>query len=136
VQPYQPTTGLPRLALLQRFSNADKHRLLHVAATGLTEPPKIEVSRAFPMVVHSLTYVPIGQPITNGSEVARFKAADTFPTAIHLPGNRIDLPSSKLSGNFQVNATIVFGEAGKEDTQAKEFRRLYEDIVGLVKQFE
>jgi hypothetical protein len=37
-QPYQPT-GLQRLSTLERFSNADKHRLIHAAVSNLIDAP-------------------------------------------------------------------------------------------------
>ena len=136
LQPYQPNTGMKRLELLRRFSNQDKHRLIHSAATHLTDEPVINVSRSFPMVVYSATSLSTGQPITSGSEVARFKATDTSPTSLHLPGGRIAFPASKLAGMIAVNATIVFGEAGKENTPVREFRHLHDDLAGLITQFE
>ncbi len=36
LQPYEPATGLPRLLTLRRFSNTDKHRLIHAARATLT----------------------------------------------------------------------------------------------------
>src|SRR5205807_881196 len=47
-QPYVPTTGKPSLVTLQRFSNADKHRLIHASVTWLTEAPEITMEIVFP----------------------------------------------------------------------------------------
>jgi hypothetical protein len=71
VQPCQPA-GLGRLALLERFSNNDKHRLIHAAVTSLTDQPQITVQWAIPTTVISVDYRP-GKPIRDGDKLARFK---------------------------------------------------------------
>jgi hypothetical protein len=47
-QPYQPT-GLQRLSTLERFSNADKHRLIHAAVSNLIDAPQIAFARIVPI---------------------------------------------------------------------------------------
>jgi hypothetical protein len=66
-QPYMPNTGLPRLNLLQRFSNNDKHRLIHAAVTNITGPPQITVQWAIPTTILSVDYRP-GEPVRDDDE--------------------------------------------------------------------
>jgi hypothetical protein len=70
VQPYQPK-GLERLSRLERFSNADKHRLIHAAVSNLIDVPQIAFARIVPIEISNIRYPQPGEPVRDGTEVAR-----------------------------------------------------------------
>ena len=70
-QPNTPTTGKPSLATLQRFSNADKHRLIHAAATWVTAAPEIAIEMVYPLDLKRVTHSQPGTPIGKRTEIAR-----------------------------------------------------------------
>jgi hypothetical protein len=133
VQPYKPT-GVARLSVLERFSNADKHRLIHAAVANMIAKPEIVAYRAIPMPVTQVTYLPEGVPMAEGTEVARFKT-NLWMTTRRMPDGSIDVPDSTLEVSAGLQAAMVFGERGKEDTRLKEFRSMLEDVRAVVARF-
>lgn len=132
VQPYQPA-GLGRLALLERFSNNDKHRLIHAAVTSLTDQPQITVQWAIPTTVISVDYRP-GKPIRDGDELARFKP--NVYTGIRIrPEGLVEITDAEMRASAGFKCTTVFGEPGNEDTRLGDFRETLKDIRQLVSQF-
>lgn len=131
VQPYQPA-GLGRLALLERFSNNDKHRLIHAAVTSLTDQPQITVQWAIPTTVISVDYRP-GKPIRDGDKLARFKP--NVYTGIRMAGGPGRDHRCRDASRAGFKCTTVFGEPGNEDTRLGDFRETLKDIRQLVSQF-
>jgi hypothetical protein len=124
VQPYQPA-GLGRLALLERFSNNDKHRLIH-AVTSLTDQPQITVQWAILTTVISADYRP-GKPIRDGDELARFKP--NVYTGIRIrPEGLVEITDAEMRASAGFKCTTVFGEPGNEDTRLGDFRETLNDI--------
>jgi hypothetical protein len=132
VQPYQPVTGLPRLKTLRRFSNTDKHRLIHAARASITGTPQITVFVTIPSVISDLRAPKPGTTVEDGTEVARFRSY----TKLDLPKSVSGGYGMPLNAEMNVDAkfptTVVFGEPGSEDTRAKEFRLLIEDAREIV----
>jgi hypothetical protein len=119
VQPYQPA-GLGRLALLERFSNNDKHRLIHAAVTSLTDQPLITVQWAILTTVISVDYRP-GKPIRDGDELARFKP--NVYTGIRIrPEGLVEITDAEMRASAGFKCTTVFGEPANEDTRLGDFR--------------
>ena len=132
-QPYMPNTGLPRLSLLQRFSNNDKHRLIHAAVTSLTDQPLITVQWAIPTTVISVDYRP-GKPIRDGDELARFKP-NVYTGIRTRPDGLVELTDAEMRASAGFNCTTVFGEPGNEDTRLGDFRETLKNIRQLISQF-
>lgn len=126
LQPYTPTTGKPSLLTLQRFSNTDKHRLIHAAATWMTEAPQIDVRLTFPFPLRSVTHHPPGTPLGKSTEIAR---------AVPGPGIRVDSPDREVDVHANLKFTTVFGEPGKEDTRIRDFRECLADAREIVESF-
>jgi hypothetical protein len=132
-QPYMPNTGLPGLTVLQRFSNNDKHRLIHAAVTSLTDQPEITVQWAIPTTVLSVDYRP-GKPIRDGDELARYKP--NVYTGIRIrPDGLVEITDAEMRTNAGFKCTTVFGEPGNEDTRLGDFRETLKDIRQLVNRF-
>jgi hypothetical protein len=133
VQPYQQSTGMQRLSLLERFSNNDKHRLIHAAVTSLTDQPQITVQWAIPTTVLSVDYRP-GKPIRDGDELARFKP--NVYTGIRVrPDGVVEITDAEMRASAGFKCTTVFGEPGNEDTRLGDFRETLKDIRQLVNRF-
>jgi hypothetical protein len=127
LQPYQPSTGKPSLFVLQRFSNADKHRLIHVSATWVTQTPKITMKLAFPLTIDNVIHDPPGTPLGKRTEIAR-----VYPRLTIYP----DSPDREMQVSAEVKLTTVFGdEPGKEDTRVREFRACIKDARAIIESF-
>jgi hypothetical protein len=74
LQPYQPSTGLPTLAMIRDFSNADKHKLIHAALRNLTAKPRLSANITIPANIREVIYQNPGTPLEDGTEVARYRA--------------------------------------------------------------
>jgi hypothetical protein len=125
-QPYAPTTGKPSLLTLQRFSNTDKHRLIHAAATWFTEAPEISVRISFPFPLLRVEHDPPGTPLGDHTQIAR---------AYLAPGIQITSPDREVDVHTNLKLTTVFGEPGKEDTRIKDFRQCLADVREIVETF-
>jgi hypothetical protein len=125
-QPHVPTTGKPNLAALQRFSNADKHRLIHAAATWVTAAPEIAIEMVYPLDMKEITHHSPGSPIGKRTEIAR-----AFPS-LWLDFNAAN---KKVNVDAKVKLTTVFGEPGDEDTRVRSFRDSLADVRGVVESF-
>jgi hypothetical protein len=133
VQPFQQGTGMQRLSLLERFSNNDKHRLIHAAVTALTDQPQITVQWAIPTTVISVDYR-AGKPIRHGDELARFKP--NVYTGIRVrPDGVVEITDAEMRTSAGFNCTCLFGEQGNEDTRLGDFREILKDIRQLVSKF-
>jgi hypothetical protein len=132
-QPYMANTGLPGLAVLHRFSNNDKHRLIHAAVTSLTDQPLITVQWAIPTTVISVDYRP-GKPIRDGDELARFRPNVYTGIRVRRDG-LVELTDAEMRTTAGFSCTTVFGEPGNEDTRLGDFRETLKDIRQLVNQF-
>ncbi len=126
LQPYQPTTGKPSLRRLQHFANADKHRLIHAAATWFTAAPQITVRMSFPFPLLRVEHDPPGTPLSDRTQIAR---------AFLGPGIQITSPDRQVDVRSDVKLTTVFGEPGKEDTRISEFRECLDDAREITEAF-
>jgi hypothetical protein len=134
LQQYNPTTGLPSLATIRRFSNADKHRLIHVARTNLTARPRLIAATSIPTKVTEVVYKDPGTPLEDGTEIARYRGELVFP--VHpLTGQRQLPPDAEVTVNIHLNTTTVFGEQGQEDTRIRDFRTCLADAQSIVDRF-
>jgi hypothetical protein len=106
--------------MLERFTNTDKHRLIHAATTNLIDAPAINFSRVIPVAVSDVTYPPTGQAVTDGTEIARFKG-DMGLNLAPQPDGRFAVLNSSVQVEAGFQAGTLFGEPGKEDTRAREF---------------
>jgi hypothetical protein len=131
VQPYTPATGKPSLLTLQRFSNADKHRVIHAAATWLSRSPKVEISVEFPVPLRRVDHHPPGTPLEDRTEIAR-----VYPTVLQggpgVPSVGFDPAGLEMQVETHVPLTTVFGEPGKEDTRIKDFRICLTDVRVII----
>jgi hypothetical protein len=93
-QPYQQN-GLQRLSTLERFSNTDKHRLIHAAASNLIDAPQITFARIVPIAITNVRYPQPGEPVRDGTEVARFNG-DLRMSFIQQPDGRFDVINSSM----------------------------------------
>jgi hypothetical protein len=125
-QPYTPTTGKPSLLTLQRFSNTDKHRLIHAAATWLAEAPQIAVRLTFPFPLRSVSHEPPGTPLRKRTEIAR---------VVPGPGINTKSPDREVDVHTDLKLTTVFGEPGEENTRIGVFRECLADAREIVESF-
>jgi hypothetical protein len=133
LQPYQPSTGLPTLATISRFSNADKHRLIHAARTNLTAKPALGASVTIPANIREVRYQNPGATLEDGAEVARYRA-DFFLPVNPLTGPQ--LPSNaEVNVSIHLKVTTVFGEPGKEDTRIRDFGKCLADARAIIDRF-
>jgi hypothetical protein len=135
LQPYQPTTGLPRLQVLSRFSNTDKHRLIHAVRATFTASPEITAFLSLPSAITDVRAQTPGTPIEDGAEVARFRSHTDiqFP---RLPDGSWGHPAnSHMNVEAKFPVSTVFGEPGAEYARTKEFRLLIEDVREIIKRF-
>jgi hypothetical protein len=134
VQPYQPT-GLTRLAKLERFSNTDKHRLIHAAVTNLIDAPAINFSRVIRVAVTDVTYPHAGEPVTDGTEIARFKGDVGLNLAPQPDGRFAVLNSSMhVEAGFQAGTHCSVSPVRRTHELASSGLR-FKDIRELVKRF-
>ena len=130
-QPYTPATGKPSLLILQRFSNADKHRVIHAAATWLSRSPKVEISVEFPVPLRRVDHHPPGTPLGDRTEIAR-----VYPTMLQggpgTPSVGFDPSGLEMQVDTHVPLTTVFGEPGKEDTRIRDFRTCLADVRAII----
>jgi hypothetical protein len=99
--------------------NADKHRLIHVAATSLKQNPTASVMWAYDGQVASVSSPPAGTVLRGEVEVARAR-----PTQFH--------GRQQAQLHVGLKLAVVFGAAGDERLQLSEIRgRLasFRDIV-------
>ena len=135
LQPYQPSTGLPRLTTLRRFSNTDKHRLIHAARAILTGSPEITAFLSVPSGISDLVAPNPDTPLEDGAEVARFRNY-TDIVVPQLPDGSFGHPeNSQMNVDVKFPTTTVFGEPGAEDVRGREFRRILGDVRGIVERF-
>ena len=152
LQPYVPTTGLPRLAILRDFSNTDKHRVIHAARTVFTQTPKLTAQLTIPSAITDLQAVKPGTPIEDGTEIARFRAHTDlrFPasTGIHPQNSGIWTPgqvpmlkvesapeNAEMNVDAKLHVTTVFGAQEVTYTRAREFRHAIADVRRIVESF-
>ena len=135
LQPYEPATGIPMLAVIRRFSNTDKHRLIHAARASLTASPKLEAFLGIPATIFSPTYKRPGTPVEDGAEIARFKTSTDLRLTWNSSGEIVDVADSKMNVHAELPMTTVFGKPGAEDTRTKDFREVLEDVRGIVASF-
>jgi len=133
VQPYQPN-GLQRLSTLERYSNADKHRLIHAAVSNLIDTPQIAFARIVPVPISNVSYPHPGEPVIDGTEVARFKGHLRM-SFLPQPDGRLEVFNSSMHIEAAFKGGILFGEQGAEDTPAPLFRLILSDIRDLLKRF-
>jgi hypothetical protein len=131
LQPYQPATGLPTLQVIRRFSNADKHRLIHASRTYMTATPRISGALSIPVRIIDVSYPSPGTPLEDGTEIARFGAHVDIP-AHPLSGAPLMPPDAQMNVRLDGNLTTAFGEPGKEDTRIRDFRACLDDARGIM----
>jgi hypothetical protein len=130
VQPYQKGTGFPSLLTLQRFSNADKHRLIHGAVIRTVAKPTLTGQLAIPLRITEVIYADPGTPVGEEMTLARHKARAEAAPIIGMP-----VPGSQVYMHANIRLTTVFGEAGREDTRIADFRRVLDNVRAIVDQF-
>lgn len=134
IQPYQAVTGLKSLLTLRRFSNADKHRLIHGAVINTTKKPVISGLLIAPLIIREVVYMQPNVPLEDGAHLARYKTQGLVQ-ANQLAGE-LNFPGSDFQMHVRLNLTTVFGEPGKEDTRVKDFRACLKDARDFVDRFE
>jgi hypothetical protein len=130
VQPYQAGTGFPSLLTLQRFSNADKHRLIHGAVIRTVAKPTLTGQLAIPLRITEVIYVDPDTPVDEGMALARYKAQAEITPIIGMP-----VPGSEVHMHAKIRLTTVFGEAGHEDTRIRGFRNILDNVSAIVDYF-
>jgi hypothetical protein len=132
LQPNTPATGKPSLLTLQRFSNADKHRLIHAAATWVARSPEVNISIEFPVPLKRVTHREPGTPLGDRTEIAR-----AYPLVARgdLPALGFDTSNPQVKVNTHVPLTTVFGEPGEEDTRIRDFRICIDDARAILESF-
>jgi hypothetical protein len=133
VQPYQQN-GLQRLSALERFSNTDKHRLIHAAASNLIDAPQITFTRIVPVAITNVRYPQPGEPVRDGTEVARLNG-DLRMSFVQQHDGRFEVVNSSMDIDAAFKGGILFGERGAEDTPAPLFRLILSDIRELITRF-
>jgi hypothetical protein len=136
LQPYQPTTGLPRLALIRRFSNTDKHRLIHGMRVTLAQTPDLTARMWVPSEITNLTFPPPDTAIEHGTEIARYQYVTDFVFLPDESGAPATLQNAQVDVKANFHLSSLFGEPGAEDTRAREFRYAIADIRGIVAAFD
>jgi hypothetical protein len=129
VQPYQ-ATGLKSLLVLQRFSNADKHRLIHGAVINTTKKPRISGALVVPLMIGEVLYMEPTTPLEDGAALARYKTRALAQG--DLAAGMLDFPGQQFQMHVQLNLTTVFGEPGNEDTRIRDFRTCLKDARYIV----
>ena len=135
LQPYQPVTGKPRLAMLRRFSNTDKHRLIHGARASVSGTPQIAANLTIPSKITDLIAPAPGTPLEGGTQVARFRLHTDIEIQIdpvlgmHNPAN------SEMNVDAKLPTTVVFGPPGSEDTRVSDFRDAIGNVREIVESF-
>lgn len=132
VQAYQ-ATGLKSLLILQRFSNADKHRLIHGAVINTTQKPRISGVLAVPLIITEVLYMAPNTPLEDGAALARYKTRAL--SQANLAAGELNFPGSNFQMHVQLNLTTVFGEPGNEDTRIRDFRACLKDARDIVDRF-
>ena len=135
LQPYQTTTGLPSLGMLRRFSNADKHRLIHAATYNLTAKPQLGGNMTFPLAIREVVYKDPGTPLEDGTEIARFRTGDLLFPIDPVTGEAQTPSNAEMNVRADLKMTAMFGEPGKEDTRIGDFLRCLSEIRGIVDVF-
>ena len=121
-QPYRTGTGFPSLLTLQRFSNADKHRLIHGAVIRMVAKPALTGQLAIPLRVTEVIYADPGTPVREDMPLARYKAQAEVAPIIGMP-----VPGSQVHMHANIRLTTVFGEAGHEDTRIARTSELFSE---------
>jgi hypothetical protein len=134
VQPYQPTTGLPSLAVLRSFSNTDKHRLIHAVQRRLTASPTVSAVQTIPLTIVGVTYSDPDSTLENGTEVASVRCHFDL-TANSITGEFELPPNSEMNMRIDMKATVVFGPPGQEDTRIGDFKNCLTDCRALLARF-
>lgn len=136
LQPYVPASGVPRLAMLRRFSNTDKHRLIHAARASVTASPDITAVLSFPSTITDLRFPKPGTSVEDGAELARFRSHTDLAIPPAAADGTIPTPANaEMNVEAQFNMTTVFGEPGAEDTRGREFRNAISDVRVIVERF-
>lgn len=134
VQPYQPTTGLPSLAVVRDLSNADKHRLIHVVRRRLTARPNVSAVHTIPYTITGIDYSDPGSSLEDGTEVARVRThfdlvVDSSTSNVAFP------PGSEMNMRVDMAVTAVFGPPGEEDTRIGDLRNCLADCRAILARF-
>jgi hypothetical protein len=130
IQPYQTGIGFPSLNTLQRFSNADKHRLIHGAIMRTVARPALTGQLAIPLRITEVIYADPNTPVDEGIAVARYKAPAEVSPIIGMP-----VPGSQVHIHAKIRLTTVFGEPGHEDTRIADFRTVLSNVSAIVDNF-
>src|SRR5260370_21561675 len=130
VQPYQAGTEVPSLLTLQRFSNADKHRLIHGAVMRTVAKPTLTGQLAIPLRITEAIYADPHTPVEEAMALARYKAQADVAPIIGMP-----VPGSQVHMHARIRLTTVFGEPGHEDTRIADFRTALDNVSAIVDRF-
>jgi hypothetical protein len=134
LQPYQATTGLPSLLTLRRFSNADKHRLIHGAVINTTARPRLTGVWAVPIRVVPIRGFDL-EPDTrlvDGTRIMRYR--NQIEVTFNAAGE-VEAPGADHRMHLGLKLTTAFGEVGNEDTRIRDFRKCLVDVTHIVEQF-
>jgi hypothetical protein len=136
LQPYKPTTGLPRLTIIRRFSNTDKHRLIHGMRATLVRTPELTARMWVPSEITNVSFPSPDTPIEHGTEIARFQYITDFVFLPDEAGKPARLQNSQVDVNANFHLASLFGEPGSEDTRTREFTYALDDIRGIIASFD
>jgi hypothetical protein len=132
LQPYQPGTGLISLLVLQRFSNTDKHRLIHAAVINTIDQPHLTGIWAVPVTISNIILMAVGERLHDGTALARYKTGMWM--GADAQGGVVS-PGAEHRINVRLRLTTVFGEPGSEDARIKDFRQCLADVRSIVDRF-
>jgi hypothetical protein len=119
IQPYQPSTGHPRLAALRDLSNTDKHRLIHSRVFAIMRTPALEV----PVPIKDVVLPTSGTTLAGKAHVASFryfpirpltpemtvdvKMEFTLSLAFEDPKRRVSLDMNELAATIDGTRNII-----------------------------
>lgn len=134
LQPYQPNTGLKSLTTFARFSNADKHRLIHGAVINIAQEPQLSGIWAVPLNIEQVNYLALtpGSILQDRAPVARYRARALV--GINAAGVPVS-PGADVRIDVRLKLTTAFGELGNEDTRIRDFRDCLTDAQAIVGRF-
>ena len=120
VQPYNASRpNVAPLALLQQFSNLDKHETIHIGYTRIRQLQIIPEDKRVEIEVVSVNLP--NTPIEDGTEVVRFRAT-------------VAEPYVEVEVEIAIRVGTYFGT--KPVAGLSMFKRLAVEVVGIVDQFE
>lgn len=134
LQPYSPTAGKSRLAMLRDFSNTDKHRLVHTGVYGQSAAPVFSATATAPSGAQYVAQVqvlrshPVRQPIEDGTELAAVRFDFNFPGGTTPDNLKVDVGAD-------LKMLARFGEPGEEWATVRDFGEAVAEARAIVTSF-